>query len=203
MVTLECTNQHHDYNCEPWARYKLRRLQRLFLLSRHFFLAPLTMRITHGRQPQVNANGRHKRRSNMHSVSSQPRTAQKHAPRRPLPLPPSPTVASTRYDPNVAPECGQRQRQPYSNTDSLDEQCVQKFLLPLHTELKHTYSDSNADIESNTDDPTSPLINKQYWKKKGLILGRLVEMWDTFCQIIDEGVSRDPGVDEDFMHTDL
>ena len=28
-------------------------------------------------------------------------------------------------------------------------------------------------------------------------------MWDTFCQIIDEGVSRDPGVDEDFMHTDL
>jgi hypothetical protein len=49
----------------------------------------------------------------------------------------------------------------------------------------------------------SPLITWKYWSKKGLILGRCVEMWDTFTQIIAQGVSRDPEIDEDFMHTDL
>jgi hypothetical protein len=41
-----------------------------------------------------------------------------------------------------------------------------------------------------------------YWKKKGKIIGRCVEMWDAFDQILDEGVDRNPDVDEDFMHTD-
>jgi hypothetical protein len=38
---------------------------------------------------------------------------------------------------------------------------------------------------------------------KGKILGRCVEMWDTFNGILDQGVSRNPDIDEDFMHTDL
>ncbi|KAH8984084.1 hypothetical protein EDB86DRAFT_2810987 [Lactarius hatsudake] len=49
----------------------------------------------------------------------------------------------------------------------------------------------------------SPLVDRLYWKKKGLILGRCVEMWDTFYQIIDEGASRDPDVNEDSMRTDF
>ena len=28
-------------------------------------------------------------------------------------------------------------------------------------------------------------------------------MWDTFNGILDQGVSRNPEIDEDFMHTDL
>jgi hypothetical protein len=38
---------------------------------------------------------------------------------------------------------------------------------------------------------------------KGKILGHCVEMWDTFNGILDQGVSRNPDIDEDFMHTDL
>jgi hypothetical protein len=38
---------------------------------------------------------------------------------------------------------------------------------------------------------------------KGKILRRCVEMWDTFNGILDQGVSRNPDIDEDFMHTDL
>lgn len=36
-----------------------------------------------------------------------------------------------------------------------------------------------------------------------MILGRCVEMWDRFNQIIDEGVSRDPDLDEVGIHTTL
>lgn len=45
------------------------------------------------------------------------------------------------------------------------------------------------------------LINEQYWRKKGMILGRCVEMWDRYNQIIDEDVSRDPDLDEAEIHT--
>jgi hypothetical protein len=38
---------------------------------------------------------------------------------------------------------------------------------------------------------------------KGKILGRCVEMWDTFNGILDQGVSRNPDIDKDFMHMDL
>ena len=47
------------------------------------------------------------------------------------------------------------------------------------------------------------LINEQYWRKKGMILGRCVEMWDRFNQIIDRGVSRDPDLDKSEIHTVL
>ncbi|KAI9434049.1 hypothetical protein H4582DRAFT_1783898, partial [Lactarius indigo] len=40
------------------------------------------------------------------------------------------------------------------------------------------------------------------WKKKGMILGRCVEMWDRFNVMIDEAVSRDPTTDEDDIHTE-
>ena len=36
-----------------------------------------------------------------------------------------------------------------------------------------------------------------------MILGRCVEMWDIFGQIINEGVSRDPDLDEYEIHTAL
>ncbi|KAH9028596.1 hypothetical protein EDB85DRAFT_1867775 [Lactarius pseudohatsudake] len=75
------------------------------------------------------------------------------------------------------------------------------FFLPLRAELRRTYMDSSSETES--DDPMSPLVDQLYWKKKGLILGRCVEMWDTFYQIIDEGASRDPDVDEDSTRTDF
>jgi hypothetical protein len=47
------------------------------------------------------------------------------------------------------------------------------------------------------------LIQRKYWRSKGKILGRCVEMWDTFNGILDQGVSRNPDIDEDFMHTEL
>ena len=46
-------------------------------------------------------------------------------------------------------------------------------------------------------------VQKKYWQSKGKILGRCVEMWDTFNRILDQGVSRNPDIDEDFMHTAL
>jgi len=57
--------------------------------------------------------------------------------------------------------------------------------------------------EVNSVQDASRLINEQYWRKKGMILGRCVEMWDRFNQIIDEGVSRDPDLDEVGIHTTL
>ena len=36
-----------------------------------------------------------------------------------------------------------------------------------------------------------------------MILGRCVEMWDWFSQIIEEGVLHDPDLDEDNIHTEL
>ena len=47
------------------------------------------------------------------------------------------------------------------------------------------------------------IIQRKYWWTKGKILGQSVEMWDTFNSILDQGVSCNPNVDEDFMHTDL
>lgn len=61
---------------------------------------------------------------------------------------------------------------------------------------------SGTEFESD-DDVTSPLIDETYWRKKGMILGHCVEMWDTFSQILDEGVDRNPEVNENFMHTEL
>jgi len=57
--------------------------------------------------------------------------------------------------------------------------------------------------EVNSVQDASRLINEQYWRKKGMILGRCVEMWDRFNQIIDEGVSRDPDLDKVGIHTTL
>lgn len=57
--------------------------------------------------------------------------------------------------------------------------------------------------EVNSVQDASRLINEQYWRKKGMILGRCVEMWDRFNQIIDEGVSRDPDLDKVRIHTML
>ncbi|KAH9030355.1 hypothetical protein EDB85DRAFT_1891652 [Lactarius pseudohatsudake] len=61
-----------------------------------------------------------------------------------------------------------------------------------------------SDDESPVDDPDDALdlIDDKFWKKKGMILGRCVEMWDRFYMMIDEAVSRNPAVDEDDMHTD-
>ena len=57
---------------------------------------------------------------------------------------------------------------------------------------------------SSGDDEGDPMvISGKYWQAKGKILGRCVEMWDTFNGIVDQGVSRDPDLDEDFMHTEL
>jgi hypothetical protein len=36
-----------------------------------------------------------------------------------------------------------------------------------------------------------------------MILSHCVEMWDRFSQIIDEGVSHDPDLNEDDIHTEL
>jgi hypothetical protein len=62
---------------------------------------------------------------------------------------------------------------------------------------------SSSDSESEEDGTGAPLIHKKYWHSKGKILGRCVEMWDTFNGILDQGVSRNPDNDEDFMHTAL
>ncbi|KAH9035081.1 hypothetical protein EDB84DRAFT_1561276 [Lactarius hengduanensis] len=94
----------------------------------------------------------------------------------PLPSTPTPSTPA-RYDSEVPPENEQRR--------------------------DDGFSERNSESEGESDDPMSALVDPEYWKKKGLILGRCVEMWDTFSEIIDEGVSRDPGVDESFMRTDL
>ncbi|KAH9061822.1 hypothetical protein EDB83DRAFT_2675478 [Lactarius deliciosus] len=63
----------------------------------------------------------------------------------------------------------------------------------------------DSDDESPVDhfEDALALIDDKYWKKKGMILGRCVEMWDRFNTMIDEGVSRNPTADEDDMNTDL
>ena len=55
----------------------------------------------------------------------------------------------------------------------------------------------------NNSEDGGHIIQRKYWRTKGKILGRCVEMWDTFNGILDQGVSRNPDIDEDFMHTDL
>ncbi|KAH9037935.1 hypothetical protein EDB84DRAFT_1437305 [Lactarius hengduanensis] len=131
---------------------------------------------TYRRRPQVDENGRRKRHSD-----TQP-AAQKRV------APPTLTSSATafkpllplllpRYDSEVPPENEQRR--------------------------DDGFSERNSESEGESDDPMSALVDPEYWKKKGLILGRCVEMWDTFSEIIDEGVSRDPGVDESFMRTDF
>ena len=62
---------------------------------------------------------------------------------------------------------------------------------------------SSSDSDSEEDDTGAPHIHRKYWRSKGKILGRCVEMWDTFNGILDQGVSRNPDIDEDFMHTAL
>ncbi|KAH8981631.1 hypothetical protein EDB92DRAFT_1952984 [Lactarius akahatsu] len=63
----------------------------------------------------------------------------------------------------------------------------------------------DSDDESPVDhyEDALALIDDNYWKKKGMILGRCVEMWDRFNVMIEEGVSRNPTVDEDDMNTNL
>ncbi|KAI9443878.1 hypothetical protein H4582DRAFT_2071397 [Lactarius indigo] len=60
---------------------------------------------------------------------------------------------------------------------------------------------SGASDGSSSGDDLLPLVDERYWTKKGLILGRCVEMWDTFDQILDEGVARHPDIDGDPTHT--
>lgn len=62
---------------------------------------------------------------------------------------------------------------------------------------------SSSGSDSEEDGTGVSLIHKKYWRSKGKILGRCVEMWDTFNGILDQGVSRNPDNDEDFMHTAL
>ena len=61
----------------------------------------------------------------------------------------------------------------------------------------------SSDDSSEGDGTGASLIHRKYWCSKGKILGRCVEMWDTFNGILDQGVSRNPDNDEDFMHTAL
>ena len=57
--------------------------------------------------------------------------------------------------------------------------------------------------ESDEDKGRPIVIHRRYWRSKGKILGRCVEMWDTFNGILDQGASRNPEIDEDFMHTEV
>lgn len=69
------------------------------------------------------------------------------------------------------------------------------------TTLTVCFSSRTGDDDIILDRPE--LVQKKYWRSKGKILGRCVEMWDTFNGILDQGVSRNPDNDEDFMHTAL
>ncbi|KAF8268133.1 hypothetical protein EI94DRAFT_1212607 [Lactarius quietus] len=80
-----------------------------------------------------------------------------------------------------------KRRAPTNSNDS--DECT-----PLSADL---------DVGSFDGEGMSPLIIWKYWRKKGMILGRCVEMWDTFTEIINEGVSRNTKVDEDYVHTDF
>lgn len=73
--------------------------------------------------------------------------------------------------------------------------------LLLRITLTVCFSSESEDGEDILDRPAH--IQKRYWQSKGKILGRCVEMWDTFNGILDQGVSRNPDIDEDFMHTPL
>ena len=78
---------------------------------------------------------------------------------------------------------------------------MRRFHLTYNTNV---YVCSCSEYGSEDDeDKTTPLIDESYWRKKGMILGRCVEMWDTFNQILDEGVGSNPEADENFLHTEL
>ncbi|KAN0130582.1 hypothetical protein V8E53_011668 [Lactarius tabidus] len=75
--------------------------------------------------------------------------------------------------------------------DADNDQALRKQWQQMDLDTQHLL-DSSPHIESESDnDGTTPLIDEDYWRKKGMILG----------QILDEGVDCNPEVDENFMHT--
>ncbi|KAN0139553.1 hypothetical protein V8E53_002669 [Lactarius tabidus] len=86
--------------------------------------------------------------------------------------------------------------------DADNDQALRKRRQQMDLDTQRLLDSSPHGIESESDnDGATPLVDEDYWRKKGMILGRCVEMWDTFSQILDEGVDRNPEVDENFMHT--
>ncbi|KAI9451182.1 hypothetical protein BJY52DRAFT_1191187 [Lactarius psammicola] len=134
--------------------------------------------------PDPSANGRRKRAHKTPGTSSQ--LGRKGNPRRRLPQPqfsPSPTPAGSGDE--DTPTARKRQKQCDLGDDDGDD------------------SDKSSLSEPDEAEDGPPLIHRKYWRTKGKILGRCVEMWDTFNGILDQGVSRNPINNEDYMHTAL
>ncbi|KAI0732444.1 hypothetical protein C8Q72DRAFT_882501 [Fomitopsis betulina] len=47
------------------------------------------------------------------------------------------------------------------------------------------------------------LIDEPYWVAKGKVAGQMAEMFDSFRPILEQGMLRKPGVDENTIHTSL
>ncbi|KAH9019362.1 hypothetical protein EDB85DRAFT_2197736 [Lactarius pseudohatsudake] len=133
------------------------------------------------RQPNPSANGRRKRHSTANDVPSPQSPLWGAQPRRRFPSSSSPGPAGE----DDGQSARKRRRQSGRGDEQFDE----------------NGESSPPPLGDGSDD--SSVVDYAWWKSKGSILGRCGEMWDNIYQILNQGVSRDPNVDEDYLHTEL
>ncbi|KAI0726438.1 hypothetical protein C8Q72DRAFT_887611 [Fomitopsis betulina] len=61
----------------------------------------------------------------------------------------------------------------------------------------------SEDDESGHTVTLEELVDEPYWVTKGKVAGRMAEMFDSFRPILEQGMLRKPGVDENTIHTSL
>ena len=61
----------------------------------------------------------------------------------------------------------------------------------------------SEDDESGHTVTLEELVDEPYWVAKGKVAGQMAEMFDSFRPILEQGMLRKPGVDENTIHTSL
>ncbi|KAI0733109.1 hypothetical protein C8Q72DRAFT_895125 [Fomitopsis betulina] len=73
----------------------------------------------------------------------------------------------------------------------------------LHVEEGDQPSSVSEDDESGHTVTLEELVDEPYWVAKGKVAGQMAEMFDSFRPILEQGMLRKPGVDENTIHASL
>ncbi|TFY53732.1 hypothetical protein EVG20_g9987 [Dentipellis fragilis] len=152
--------------------------------------------------PDPNANGRRTHTSKSTAIRSRhpfpPSAAHESIPHRPL------RSSSPERGRSRSPLHSSRSHSPNDIVDGMGRKHVRSEAEDVEEgdEARRKRYVSGFPGENITHNDVA-LFDEKYWEAKGKILGRCVEMWDSFNLILDEGISRDPENDISELRTTM
>lgn len=187
-----------------------------------FLLRPLCIMAGTSLTPSTHAAGRKRKAPRNDTAASHARATPKRQQRE------APPHRSPKLSPQDTPSpLDNREDTPRSNHHRVEnsavadqERCVMSPSPPMHSVTDIVYVVRYETVYCNTltmyvlfqdsykaceDDPVlvADLVDQHYWLGKGKVAGRMGEMFDSFKPILEQGIKRDPEIDQRTLYNEL